>query len=96
VNIYLFRRKEPLWKIESRDLGTPKSEILFTGGYQVFVAHLPCYKSGVEEVGLINNVMDPLGKSISNLSEGRSHYEKLNHEIVGLKKSNTIYWRLSG
>jgi hypothetical protein len=33
---------------------------------------------------------------ISNFSGDQSHYEKLHDEIARLKKSNTIYWRVSG
>jgi hypothetical protein len=33
---------------------------------------------------------------ISKLSGHQIHHEELNHEMVCLKKSNTIYWRGSG
>jgi hypothetical protein len=49
--------------------------------------YLICHESGVLEVKLhINYVMDPLETCISNLSGGRNHYEKPNHEMLVLKK----------
>jgi hypothetical protein len=51
------------------------------------VAHLPCHESGVSEVKLRTDfVMDHLETCTSNLSGGKNHYEKLNHEISVLQK----------
>jgi hypothetical protein len=80
--------------------GLKKSKYHLLEAFRRFVTHLPKVMKVMEVVfkslKVKRNLWIYLQREYLTCQEAGAHYEKFNHQIPALIKSNTIYLRLSG